>query len=138
MDTGCTQRATATIGPLGIATATAKEAVLVANSPSFLLDRLRKDISVRYVIDNMGLQDIIQTLQTGLANPPSDPGALVSLYIYLVALSATDPSDRDTWKKIESLDLSRLEWGNVIRGLISADAIPTTTMEMDLPALIKP
>ena len=133
MDPVCSQTVPA-IGPRGIATATAKEAVLVANSPSFLLDRLRKDISVRYVIENMGLPDIVETLRVGLSNPSPDPSTLVSLYVYLVALSATDPSDRKTWKEIESLDLSRLEWGNVIRKLISADAIPTTTMEVTLPS----
>jgi hypothetical protein len=137
MDPICSQTEP-TIGPRGIVTATAKEAVLVANSASFLLDRLRKDVSVRYVIENMQLADIVKTLKVGLDNPPTDPTSLVSLYVYLVALSATDPLDRDTWKQIESLDLSGLEWGSVIRALISADAIPTTTMEVTLPSPVKP
>jgi hypothetical protein len=128
----------ATIGPRGIATATAKEAVLVANTPSFLLDRLRKDMAVQYVLDNMKLPEIVQSLQAGLANLPADPAALVALYIYLAALSATDPQDQKTWKQIKSLDLSRLEWGNVIRNLISVDAVPTTTMEVMLPAPYRP
>jgi len=133
MDTVCNQTVP-TIGPHGIATASAKEAVLVANSASFLLDRLRKDISVRYVIENMRLSDIVRTLKSGLDSVPNDPAALVSLYVYLVALSATDPSDRETWKQIEMLDLSGLEWGNVIRKLIAADAVPTTTLEFTLPS----
>lgn len=135
MDTNCTE-SVSTIGPRGIATATAKEAVLVANSPSFLLDRLRKDIAVRYVLDSMTLPGIVEALRTGLRTRPDDPSSLVVLYVYLVALSASDPADRDIWKQIESLDLSRLEWGEVIRKLIMADAIPTTTMEYTLPSMI--
>jgi hypothetical protein len=137
MDTAIDQTGTA-IGPHGIASATAKETVLVANTPSFLLDRLRKDSAVQYVLDNMRLPEIVQSLRAGLANPPSDPTSLVALYIYLVALAATDPQDQQIWGQIKSLDLSRLEWGNVIRNLISVDAIPTTTMEFTLSSPIKP
>lgn len=108
----------------------------MANSPSFLLDRLRKDIAVRYVLDSMTLPGIVEALRTGLRTRPDDPSSLVVLYVYLVALSASDPADRDIWKQIESLDLSRLEWGEVIRKLIMADAIPTTTMEYTLPSMI--
>jgi hypothetical protein len=95
-------------------------------------------MAVQYVLDNMKLPEIVQSLQAGLANPPTDPTALVALYVYLAALSATDPQDHETWNQIKSLDLTRLEWGGVIRNLISVDAIPTTTMEFTLPSLGRP
>lgn len=133
MDTLST-KITAAIGPYGIATDSAKEAVLVANTPSFLLDRLRKDIAVQFVLDNMQTPQIVRALEIGLANPPQDATALVPLYVYLVALSSADPRDKGTWKQIEDLDLSRLEWGEVIRNLIRIDAVPTTTMEVTLSA----
>jgi hypothetical protein len=56
----------------------------------------------------------------------------VPLYVYLVALSSVDPKDQKTWERIDSLDLSRLEWGDVIRNLMRLDAVPTTTVDVNL------
>jgi hypothetical protein len=128
----------ATIGPYGIATPTAQEAVLVANTPSFLLDRLRKDIAVQFVLDNMKPSEIVSALREGLANPPANAKALVPLYIYLVALSSVDPQDKEVWDGILSLDLSHLEWGETIRRLICAEAVPTSTFNFTLPAPPRP
>jgi hypothetical protein len=114
-----------------IVTSSAKEAVLVANTPSFLLDRLRKDDAVRFVLDKMKPSEIVAALQEGLASPPPDAVALVPLYVYLAALSSTDPSDRETWNKIRALDLSHLEWGEAIRNIVLASAVPTTTSTLD-------
>jgi hypothetical protein len=133
MDTVFTQ-ARAAIGPYGIATPTAREAVLIANTPAFLLDRLRKDMAVQFVLDNMSIPEILLHLKKGLANRPSDAVSLVPLYVYLIALSTTDPHDSPTWREIRSLDLSHLEWGDSIRNLICAEAIPTTTFEFTLPS----
>lgn len=124
------------IGPRGIATPSAKEAVLIANTPAFLLERLRKDIAVQYVLDNMSIRQIVKALSDGLARPPKDVVEIVPLYVYLVALSSLDPKEQDLWKEIRSLDLSKLEWGEPIRRLILAAAIPTTTLDFQLPSLV--
>jgi hypothetical protein len=131
MGTFCNSSAPA-IGPQHpILTPTAKETVLVANTPTFLLDRLRGDTAVQYVLASMKPLEIIDELQTGLATPPSDATRLVLLYVYLAALSATDPSDQETWTRIGALDLSQLEWGEVLKKLIQADAIPTTVSSLN-------
>jgi|BogFormECP12_OM1_1039635.scaffolds.fasta_scaffold07515_3 hypothetical protein len=137
MDTNSTPDR-ATVGPYTIATPSAKEAVLVANTPSFLLDRLRKDIAVQFVLDNMKPHEIVAALREGLANPPSDPVALVPLYVYLVALSSVDPSEQKIWNELRSLDLSRLEWAETIRSLVLADAVPTTTMDFTFASPLRP
>jgi hypothetical protein len=124
--------ATASIGPFSLATDSAKETVLVANTPSFLLDRLRKDVAVQTVLDNMTSAQIVTALHDALARPPKDPSDLVQAYVYLVALSSADPQDEALWVQISSLDLSGLEWGNTIRALIAAEAVPTTALEFSL------
>lgn len=124
--------ATASIGPFSLATDSAKEAVLVANTPSFLLDRLRKDVAVQTVLDNMSSAEIVTALREGLARPSRGPEELVTAYVYLVALSSTDPKDEVLWEEISSLDLSSLEWGNTIRALILAEAVPTTALEFSV------
>lgn len=117
-----------TIGPYSIATASAKEAVLVANTPSFLLDRLRKDISVQTLVSSVNSADILRALSESLAKPLTDVAQIVTAYIFLVALSGSDPQDQELWRQISSLDLSSLEWGNAIRELMLAEAVPTNTL----------
>ena len=124
--------------PNPIATSSAKEAVLVANTPSFLLDRLRKDVGVRFALDNMKPSEIVAALREGLASPPQDAVALVPLYVYLVALSSTDPGDREAWNELRALDLSHLEWGEAIRNLTLANAVPTITLDFTLASPPKP
>jgi hypothetical protein len=126
----------ASIGPFSLATDSAKEAVLVANTPTFLLERLRKDVAVQTVLDNMTGAEIVAALRDALARAPRGPAELVPAYVYLVALSSADPQDRELWKQISSLDLSGLEWGNTIRALISAEAVSTTALEF--PVCDKP
>jgi hypothetical protein len=126
------------IGPRAIATPSAKEAVLIANTPSFLLDRLRKDIAVQYVLDSMTPPEIVSALREALARPAKEAADLVPRYVYLTALSTVDPQDQEVWKQIVSLDLSQLEWGEAIRRLIRAEAVPTTTLDFALSSPLRP
>lgn len=126
------------IGPRGIATPSASEAVLIANTPAFLLDRLRKDIAVQYILDSMSGREIVRALQTSLARTAKDASDIVPLYVYLAALSSVDPEDQELWEQILSLDLSHLEWGEAIRRLIYAAAVPTTTLDFCLSSPARP
>jgi hypothetical protein len=119
------------IGPFSLTTPSASEAVLVANTPTFLFDRLKKDVAVQTVVENMSAREIIDSLRDRLARPAKNPIELVLGYIYLIALaSAIDPADVQTLEIFRSLDLSALEWGPAIRALILAEAVPTSTMEI--------
>jgi hypothetical protein len=130
----CNNNLASTIGPQHpMLTPTAKETVLVANTPTFLLDRLRRDSAVQYVLASMKPPEIVNCLQSRLDNPLTDATKLVILYVLLVALSATDPADQETWRRINALDLSHLEWGEVLKRLIRADAIPTTVSSIIFP-----
>jgi len=136
MDTNNTT-AGPTIGPRAIATPSASEAVLVANTPAFLVDRLRKDVAVQYVLDSMTPQEIVHALREALARPAKQATELVPRYVYLVALSTIDPTDQGLWKEIMSLDLSQLEWGDAIRRLIRAEAVPTNTFQYTLSSPLR-
>jgi hypothetical protein len=126
------------IGPRAIATASANEAVLIANTPAFLLDRLRKDVAVQYVLDSMTPPEIVGALREALARPAKEASDLVPRYVYLTALSTIDPQDQELWKQIASLDLSQLEWGEAMRRLIRAEAVPTTTLDFALSSPLRP
>lgn len=118
------------LGVLQLATPSAKEAVLVANTPGFLLNRLRRDTAVQTVIDTMSFDNIVMALRDSLSHAPSNALDLVPSYIYLTALSVANPTDINDLDKISSLDLSNLEWGNAMRSMILAEAIPTTTKDI--------
>ena len=133
MDANNNEKTGPSIGPRAIATASAKEAVLIANTPSFLLDRLRKDVAVQYVLDSMLPLEIVRALREALARPAEDVSEIVPRYVFLAALSTVDPQNQDVWKQIMALDLSHLEWGESIRRIIRAEAIPTTTLDFTLP-----
>lgn len=124
----------ATIGPYSVVTPSAMEAVLVANTPSFLLDRLRKDIGVQTIANSMTGDQIVTVLTELLKRPSTDAVQVVTAYVYLVALSWSDPQDENVWRLISSLDLTHLEWGNAIRQLMLAEAVPTTTQTFRLAA----
>jgi hypothetical protein len=116
-------------GPFSITTASAQEAVLVANTPSFLLDRLRRDVAVQTVAANLTGKETVSALRGALDPAPQSVLGIVAAYVYLVALSYSDPQDVELWKEIDELDLSNLEWGDAIRRLISAESVPTITKE---------
>jgi hypothetical protein len=99
------------------------------------LDRLRKDVAVQYVLDNMTPLEIVHVLREALARPVQDVSEIVPRYIYLAALSTVDPRDKELWEQILSLDLSHLEWGEAMRRIIRAEAVPTTTLEFSLASL---
>jgi len=128
-----TNNTTSSIGPYSIVTPSAKEAVLVANTPSFLLNRLRKDISVQTIASTMTGSSILRSLSEVLARPPKDVVEIVTAYVYLVALSGYDLKNEEIWRGISSLDLSALEWGPAIRDLMSTEAIPTNTLTISFP-----
>jgi hypothetical protein len=105
----------------------ANEAVLVANTPSFLLDRLRKDAAVDYVSKSLKTPEILENLLFSVTRP-INVRDIVWGYINLVALGMKDPNE--VWPELDKLDLSGLEWGNQIRAQMKAEAVPTSSIDV--------
>ena len=109
---------------------TANEAVLVANTPSFLLDRLRRDSAVEYVSRSLKTDEIFEWLRY-LGTRPVRIQDLVMAYVCLVALAIKDP--REVWPGLDHIDLSAFQWGDQLRGLIKAEAIATSSVNLSGP-----
>ena len=101
----------------------------MANTPSFLLDRLRRDVSVQTVAANLNGWQVGSVLRGILMSPPRDVLGIVTAYVYLVAFSYSDPQDAGLWAEFGKLDLSSLEWGDIIRSLIVTESVPTNTVD---------
>jgi hypothetical protein len=107
-----------------IETPTAKEAVLYANTPGYLYDRLKKDTSVSYVAHELSTEDILRKLEAVSHKAQESALALVQTYVFLTALSLKDDLLQHR-SQFEALDLKRVEWAEQIRQLILHESIPT-------------
>jgi hypothetical protein len=115
--------------PEFVETSSAKEAVLSSNTPSFLLNRLRKDSSTSYVSGKLKTEEIINLLKERCATPPASPLDLLWIYVLLAALSRKD--DLNQFKEsISSLDLSRIQWGDEIRRAAIEDRTATNFLDV--------
>jgi hypothetical protein len=110
-------------------TQSAKEAVFFANTPTFLLDRLRKDTSVSYVASVLPTEKIIDVIRDLCSSPPKEPIDVVRAYIFLISLALKDDVERFKGK-LEAIDLSSLQWGSQIRAKIIAERVPTHVTEV--------
>lgn len=107
-----------------IETPTAKEAVLYANTPGYLYDRLKKDTSVPYVAHELSTEEVLDHLEESSRKPPQSPLALVRAYVFLVALSLKDDLMQHRGR-FEALNLKQVEWAEQIRQMILRERIPT-------------
>jgi hypothetical protein len=117
-----------------VLTSSAQEAVLYANTASYLLEKLRRDSAVQMLQNDERPDDLLELLKE--AGPARDALDVVRKYLLLVAVATSDWSER--WKALSEIDLSDLEWAEAILGLVRAENIPTTTFDViagDQPAI---
>jgi hypothetical protein len=109
----------------------ANEIVLVANTPSYLLDRLRKDASVAHIAQTMPTSEILSELRISSAIDPQRVQDVVQRYVYIAALAMKDPSE--IWPSFGGIDLQKLEWGDQLREIIKAENVATNRIVTGAP-----
>jgi hypothetical protein len=109
----------------------ANEVVLVANTPAFLLDRLRKDSSVAHIAQTVSTSAILGELSLLSAAPPQRVQDVVRRYVYLAALALKDPGE--IWPGLAEIDLSGVQWGDQLRAMIEAQTVATSRIVAGLP-----
>jgi hypothetical protein len=110
--------------------ASANEAVLVANTPSFIFKRLREDPIVRQIADALKPAQIADWLRAR-GGKPENPEDLVLRYMYLVAFSMKDP--KEVTALMGDLPLNSVEWGKQIVELGLAKARASTQIIWSMP-----
>ncbi len=106
-----------------VETPSVKEVVLYANTPSFLIDRLRRDDATSYLAQMLTTEETINFLHR--IEHPTDITELLWAYVLLASLFLR--SDIAQFEgKLASLDLSQIQWGDDIRRSLLAEAIPTS------------
>ena len=72
---------------IDIDVAEAAQTLAVANTPFFLLRKLRTDPAVREINERFSEDEILDGLKTALGLEPTEPRNAVRPYVYLTALS---------------------------------------------------
>jgi hypothetical protein len=110
----------------------AQAAVAVANTPLFLVRRLRENPALRRAHVMHGAEKIFAALQTVLPNKPSDLTAATEAYFYLVALSLDD--DKSWLRRALALSAPHIKWFSDIAEYLVETAKPTVAKTLDLHA----
>jgi hypothetical protein len=102
-------------------TQSAKSAVLYANTPTYLLDKLKRDAAIQTLLHGTPAQELLRLLRD--AGPAVDALDIARKYVILVALASSNLPGK--WEALSGLDLSDLEWGKLILKMAQAHEIPT-------------
>src|SRR5262245_32510598 len=104
-----------------IETPTAKEAVLFANSPSYILNRLRKDSSALYVVGTLNTVQTIEAIEKIADAPVADVHELVRFYVLLSSLALRDDTNLFR-EQLRALKFGQIQWATEILGMILQEA----------------
>ncbi len=110
---------------------------VAANTPAYLFKRLRSSDSVNRLAKAFAPEELGELCTTLLSSPVRRQVDVARAYALIVALGAKD----DHYRKgvLRALDLAVLDWGNAIRGMITARDIPTGTVTISpLPVMPLP
>jgi len=99
-------------------TSTAKKAVLIANTPAFLLNRLLSDNGTQFLSESYSESELYEYLEVSLQNFPANPEELTAHCVCLVAISII--ASAETWKAVHRLPLENLPWAPEIVALIDS------------------
>jgi hypothetical protein len=110
----------------------AQSAFLVANSPLFLLRKLRDDPAVVMIAKYAVPTAILKQLRQSLSRPPRALHTAVAPYVYLVALSM-QPDIRYLHEASE-LSAPHHAWFRYLSGVLLQTYKPTTVQMVTLPS----
>jgi hypothetical protein len=103
-------------------------ALTVANTPLFLVRKLRNDPAIRLISEGFSEDQILDALN-GLSNTdPSEPINAVRPYVYLTALWMKSRSD--ALRKAATLNMSRWRWYSYISLVLLDTYSPITTQTL--------
>jgi hypothetical protein len=120
-----------------VETSGAREAVLFANTPSYILSRIRKDASAAYVAETLSAEQILEGLRNMLETPDADVHRLVRVYVYLVSLALKEDVSKFS-SELRSLNLSGVQWARQIADSILSEQTPITTETVNIDSDNKP
>jgi hypothetical protein len=114
----------------------AEAAFVVANTPLFLLRKLRSDPVVRTIAFDLSDDEIISALRAAVRQKPTDIREAVLPYVYLVALSIKGKFA--SLKQAVDIDAPHAEWFKYIGNYLLQSFTPSTSQTVVLPKITLP
>ena len=111
----------------------AEAAFAVANTPLFLLRKLRSDAAVQKISAQNSATRIFQELKLGLKTKPETLTALVEPYVFLVALSQKDTLA--TLRRAQNLKAPYHPWFQYLAKVLLKSYAPTATAKITAPEM---
>lgn len=106
----------------------------VANTPLFLLRKLREDASVQEIGRSFLPDEILVELRNALSATPADVEDFVRPYVYLVALGTQDARHLEKIGALNDVQKWSWEWFEYLRQVLSEVSIPTVDQTLKMPA----
>lgn len=116
----------------------AASALMLANTPLFLLRKLKADSLTMELARTLSDDEIISELMAAVRDKPTDIDEAVRPYVYLVALSFK--GNASSLKRAVDLDAPYAEWFKYLANYLSQSLFPTSrqTVSLLLPTVSMP
>jgi hypothetical protein len=114
----------------------AASALLLANTPLFLLRKLQSDSAVAETARNLTDDGIMRALKMSAQQQPTGISEEVLPYVYLVALSLK--GNRALLKQAADIDVPYAEWFKYIANYLVKSGTPTSTKTVSIILSPKP
>lgn len=111
----------------------ASRAYAVANTPLFLLRKLREDTAVLEISQSFSADAIYSELRTAIIAVPHDIVTTVRPYVYLVALAMK--KNEDYLRQVATLPgIANWDWLEYIRQVLLETSSPVSEQVLSIPA----
>jgi len=117
-------------------TPSARETVVISNTPSFLMHRLRADAAVQQAVDTHSSDELLQYIQALSDRGPTSPEELTGFYIAIIALCLK--ADAKKWRALKALSLDKIQWAWEIVSMLDSDRIAAYTADDEPTTIIQP
>src|SRR5205085_4065732 len=107
------------------------ETLAYANTPVYLYTRFRRDESVRKLAERNSSSSLIDSLKARLREAVVDPRLAARAYALLISLSFKPSYELGQLRQFSS---NNLEWWDVLKSLVLADAPKESKIRVQLPS----
>lgn len=111
----------------------AEAAFAVANTPSYLLRKLRADPAIHEAARKYSFHELLRALKLSINKEPKTLSDLVRPYVYLVALYGA--GHENTLEKAKSMSAPCYKWFSQIANTLSVEYVPTTQVQIRVTAV---
>jgi len=109
----------------------AEETFALANTPFFLMKRLRSDPAVLQIAKCTPAQEILESIKSAVAEAPKNLREAIFPYVCLVALSLK--SESAALKEAGAIQTNHFDWYSYVASVLFEEGNPSKVIKYSLP-----